>query len=146
MVIFAALGGGVAGPLVERARSGVLGLGHDLDALIPTLLNIRELRGPQFLHVVTRKGQGYKLAEADPVLYHGVSKFDHTNGIVGGKSGGKITYTQVFGDWICDMAALDSRLVGITPAMREGSGLVNFAARFPKTKLVFTRRSSQNFP
>jgi 1-deoxy-D-xylulose-5-phosphate synthase len=105
--------------------------GHDLDALLPTLANIRELRGPQFLHVVTRKGQGYKLAEADPVLYHGVSKFDHANGIVGGKSGGKLTYTQVFGDWICDMAELDPRLVGITPAMREGSGLVAFAERFP---------------
>ncbi len=106
--------------------------GHDLDALIPTLTNIRQLRGPQFLHVVTRKGQGYKLAEADPVLYHGVSKFDHTNGIVGGKSGGKLTYTQVFGDWICDMAELDPLLVGITPAMREGSGLVRFAERFPE--------------
>lgn len=105
--------------------------GHDLDALLPTLANIRELSGPQFLHVVTRKGQGYKLAEADPVLYHGVSKFDHTNGIIGGKSGGKPTYTQVFGDWICDMAALDKRLVGITPAMREGSGLVKFAERYP---------------
>jgi 1-deoxy-D-xylulose-5-phosphate synthase len=104
---------------------------HDLDALIPTLTNIRELRGPQFLHVITRKGQGYKLAEADPVLYHGVSKFDHTNGIVGGKPGGKATYTQVFGDWICDMAELDARVVGITPAMREGSGLVGFASRFP---------------
>jgi 1-deoxy-D-xylulose-5-phosphate synthase len=105
--------------------------GHDLDALIPTLNNIKNLRGPQFLHVVTRKGQGYKLAEADPVLYHGVSKFDHTNGIVGGKSGGKLTYTQIFGQWICDMAERDSRLVGITPAMREGSGLVEFAERFP---------------
>jgi 1-deoxy-D-xylulose-5-phosphate synthase len=106
--------------------------GHDLDALIPTLANIREMRGPQFLHVITRKGQGYKLAEADPVLYHGVSKFDHANGIVGAKPGGKATYTQVFGDWICDMAELDSRLVGITPAMREGSGLVSFASRFPQ--------------
>jgi 1-deoxy-D-xylulose-5-phosphate synthase len=105
--------------------------GHDLDALLPTLSNIKHLRGPQFLHVVTRKGQGYKLAEADPVLYHGVSKFDHTNGIVGGKSGGKQSYTQIFGDWICDMAEADSRLVGITPAMREGSGLVQFAERFP---------------
>jgi len=105
--------------------------GHDLDALLPTLANIRELRGPQFLHVVTRKGQGYKLAEADPVLYHGVSKFDHANGIVGGKAAGKLTYTQVFGDWICDMAELDPRLVGITPAMREGSGLVAFAERYP---------------
>src|SRR5215210_360306 len=105
--------------------------GHDLDALLPTLNNIKHLSGPQFLHVVTRKGQGYKLAEADPVLYHGVSKFDHANGIVGGKSGGKKTYTQIFGDWICDMAELDTRLIGITPAMREGSGLVSFAERFP---------------
>ena len=105
--------------------------GHDFDALIPTLSNIKHLRGPQFLHVVTRKGQGYKLAEADPVLYHGVSKFDSANGIVGGKPGGKLTYTQVFGEWICDMAERDPRLVGITPAMREGSGLVKFAERFP---------------
>ncbi|OGA20562.1 MAG: 1-deoxy-D-xylulose-5-phosphate synthase [Betaproteobacteria bacterium RIFCSPLOWO2_02_FULL_67_26] len=106
--------------------------GHDLDALIPTLRNMKELKGPQFLHVVTRKGQGYKLAEADPVLYHGVSKFDAANGIVGGKSGGKLTYTQIFGDWLCDMAAKDPRLVGITPAMREGSGLVKFAERYPE--------------
>src|SRR4051812_19479420 len=106
--------------------------GHDLDALIPTLNNIKQLRGPQFLHVVTRKGQGYKLAEVDPVLYHGVSKFDHTNGIVGAKSGGKLSYTQIFGEWICDMAEIDPRLVGITPAMREGSGLVQFAERFPE--------------
>ena len=106
--------------------------GHDLDALIPTLNNIKQLKGPQFLHVVTRKGQGYKLAEADPVLYHGVSKFDRMNGIVGGKSGGKLSYTQVFGEWICDMARVDSRLVGITPAMREGSGLVKFAELYPE--------------
>lgn len=106
--------------------------GHDLDALIPTLNNIKHLRGPQFLHVVTRKGQGYKLAEADPVLYHGVSKFDAANGIVGGKSGGKLSYTQVFGDWLCDMAAQDKRLVGITPAMREGSGMVKFAEQYPE--------------
>jgi 1-deoxy-D-xylulose-5-phosphate synthase len=99
--------------------------------LLPTLNNIKQLKGPQFLHVVTRKGQGYKLAEADPVLYHGVSKFDSTNGIVGGKSGGKPAYTQVFGEWLCAMAAHDPRLVGITPAMREGSGMVQFAAQFP---------------
>jgi 1-deoxy-D-xylulose-5-phosphate synthase len=98
---------------------------------LPTLNNIKKLKGPQFLHVVTRKGQGYKLAEADPVLYHGVSKFDSVGGIVGGKSGGKPTYTQVFGDWLCAMAARDKRLVGITPAMREGSGMVQFAAQFP---------------
>ncbi len=105
--------------------------GHDLDALIPTLKNISELKGPQFLHVVTKKGQGYKLAEADPVLYHGVSKFKPIDGIVGGKSSGKPTYTQVFGDWLCDMAAIDKRLIGITPAMREGSGLVRFSELYP---------------
>jgi 1-deoxy-D-xylulose-5-phosphate synthase len=105
--------------------------GHDLNALVPTLRNMKALSGPQFLHVVTKKGQGYKLAEADPILYHGVSKFDAANGIVGGKSGGRLTYTQVFGEWLCDMAALDRRLVGITPAMREGSGLVRFAELYP---------------
>jgi 1-deoxy-D-xylulose-5-phosphate synthase len=104
--------------------------GHDLDSLIPTLRNIKELKGPQFLHVVTKKGQGYKLAEADPVLYHGPGKFDPAQGIKKA-SGGKPTYTQVFGEWLCDMARLDSRLVGITPAMREGSGLVRFAEEFP---------------
>jgi 1-deoxy-D-xylulose-5-phosphate synthase len=106
--------------------------GHDLDALVPTLKNIGELKGPQFLHVVTRKGQGYKLAEADPVLYHGVSKFKPDDGIVGGKSGGKPTYTQVFGDWLCDMAARDEKLVAITPAMREGSGLVRYSELYPE--------------
>jgi 1-deoxy-D-xylulose-5-phosphate synthase len=105
--------------------------GHDLDALIPTLRNMKQLAGPQFLHVVTRKGAGYKLAEADPVLYHGVSKFDAVNGIVGGKGGGRLTYTQVFSDWLCDMAEKDPRLIGITPAMREGSGLVRFAELYP---------------
>ena len=105
--------------------------GHDLDSLIPTLKNISELKGPQFLHVVTKKGQGYKLAEADPVLYHGVSKFKPDAGIVGTKPGAKPAYTQIFGDWLCDMAAQDERLVGITPAMCEGSGLVRFAQEYP---------------
>jgi 1-deoxy-D-xylulose-5-phosphate synthase len=105
--------------------------GHDLDALIPTLHNLKKLKGPQFLHVITKKGQGYKLAEADPILYHGVSKFDHTAGIQAGKGGGKLTYTQVFGDWLCDIAKADPCVVGITPAMREGSGLVRFAQEFP---------------
>lgn len=141
----------VLGDLAKRAEEHVKGMvtpstmfeefgfnyigpidGHDLDALVPTLKNIRELKGPQFLHVVTRKGQGYKMAEADPVLYHGVSKFKPDDGIVGGKGGGKPTYTQVFGDWLCDMAALDQRLVGITPAMREGSGMVRFSALHPE--------------
>jgi 1-deoxy-D-xylulose-5-phosphate synthase len=105
--------------------------GHDLDSLIPTLQNIRELRGPQFLHVVTKKGQGYKLAEADPVLYHGPGKFNPAEGIKPPSSPSKKTYTQVFGEWLCDAAELDSRVVGITPAMREGSGLVEFEKRFP---------------
>jgi 1-deoxy-D-xylulose-5-phosphate synthase len=106
--------------------------GHDLDALIPTLQNLREMHGPVFLHVVTRKGQGYKLAEADPVLYHGPGKFDPREGIKRTAPGGLPTYTQVFGEWLCDMAELDPRLIGITPAMREGSGMVEFEKRFPK--------------
>ncbi len=106
--------------------------GHDLDALIPTLQNLRKLKGPQFLHVITRKGQGYKLAEADPILYHGVGKFDAANGIEQAKASGRPTYTQVFGDWLCDQAKADNRLVGITPAMREGSGMVRFAQEFPQ--------------
>jgi len=140
----------VLGELAKRAEEHVKGMvtpgtlfeelgfnyigpidGHDLDALVPTLRNMKELKGPQFLHIVTRKGAGYKLAEADPVLYHGVSKFDASNGIVGAKSG-KLSYTQVFGDWLCDMAAMDRRLVGITPAMREGSGLLRFAEAYPE--------------
>lgn len=106
--------------------------GHDLDALIPTLENLRELPGPKFLHVITRKGYGYKLAEADPILYHGVGKFDHLAGIQTGKGGGKLTYTQVFGDWLCDMAARCDKLMAITPAMREGSGMVRYASEYPK--------------
>ena len=101
--------------------------GHDLDALIPTLQNLRAIKGPKFLHVITKKGQGYKLAEADPILYHGVGKFAACDGIQSAKGPGKLTYTQVFGDWLCDQAAADSRLIGITPAMGEGSGMVRFA-------------------
>jgi len=106
--------------------------GHDLDVLIPMLENLRDLGGPQFLHVVTRKGQGYKLAEADPVLYHGPGKFDPLVGIQKPAVPTRKTFTQVFGQWMCDMAAQDERLVGITPAMREGSGLVEFHKRFPR--------------
>jgi len=105
--------------------------GHDLDSLVPTLENIRHLKGPQFLHVVTKKGQGYKLAEADPVAYHGPGKFDPKVGLVAPATPPKQTFTQVFGHWLCDMAAQDKRLIGITPAMREGSGLVEFEKRFP---------------
>jgi 1-deoxy-D-xylulose-5-phosphate synthase len=106
--------------------------GHDLDSLIPTLENIKHLTGPQFLHVVTRKGQGYQMAEADPIAYHGPSKFDPAIGIQKPSVAPKTTFTQVFGNWLCDMAAQDERLVGITPAMRDGSGLVEFEKRFPK--------------
>jgi 1-deoxy-D-xylulose-5-phosphate synthase len=105
--------------------------GHDLDSLIPTLENIKHLKGPQFLHVVTKKGQGYKLAEADPVAYHGPGKFDPAVGLVKSSAPAQPTFTHVFGQWLCDMAAQDERLVGITPAMREGSGLVEFERRFP---------------
>jgi len=105
--------------------------GHDLESLIPTLENIKHLSGPQFLHVVTRKGQGYELAEADPVTYHGPGKFDPAVGIVPPATAPKTTFTQVFGQWVCDMAEQDPRLVAITPAMREGSGLVEFERRFP---------------
>ncbi len=109
--------------------------GHDLDSLIPTLENIRDRmarqEGPQFLHVVTRKGQGYKLAEADPIAYHGPGKFDPAVGLVKPATPPKPTFTQVFGQWLCDMAEQDQRLVGITPAMREGSGMVEFHQRFP---------------
>ncbi|TDI76130.1 MAG: 1-deoxy-D-xylulose-5-phosphate synthase, partial [Betaproteobacteria bacterium] len=104
--------------------------GHDLDKLVTTLKNIKNLSGPQFLHIVTRKGEGYKAAEDNPILYHGVSKFNPDAGIVS-KAPGKPTYTQIFGDWLCDMAALDRRLVGITPAMSEGSGLVRFSQEYP---------------
>ena len=107
--------------------------GHDLDSLIPTLENLRDLKGLQFLHVVTRKGYGYKLAEADPVGYHAASgKFDPAVGFQKPASPPKLSFTQVFGQWLCDMAEKDERLVGITPAMREGSGMVEFEKRFPR--------------
>jgi 1-deoxy-D-xylulose-5-phosphate synthase len=106
--------------------------GHDLDALIPTLENLRDKRGAQFLHVVTKKGYGYKLAEADPVNYHGPGKFDPAVGLVKPATPPKTTFTQVFGSWLCDMAAADDRLVAVTPAMREGSGMVEFHKRFPE--------------
>lgn len=105
--------------------------GHDLEALVPTLQNLRQLGGLQFLHVVTKKGQGYKLAEADPVLYHGPGKFDPSVGIQKSAAPGRQTFTQVFGRWLCDMAQHDERLMAVTPAMREGSGMVEFHQKFP---------------
>ena len=126
----------VPGTLFEEFGFNYIGPidGHDLDSLIPTLQNLKQLgeqlSGPQFLHVVTKKGQGYKLAEADPVLYHGPTKFDPNVGFTAA-SPTKPSYTRIFGDWLCDMAALDTRLIGITPAMREGSGLVRFEREYP---------------
>ncbi|HQR56619.1 MAG TPA: 1-deoxy-D-xylulose-5-phosphate synthase [Burkholderiaceae bacterium] len=122
----------VPGTLFEEFGLNYIGPidGHDLESLIPTLQNLKQLPGPQFLHVVTRKGHGYKLAEVDPVLYHGPGKFDPSVGITKAAPG-KPTYTQVFGDWLVDAAAADARVVGITPAMREGSGLVRFEQEFP---------------
>src|SRR5260221_6033810 len=109
--------------------------GHNLDVLVNTLSNVKRLEGPQFLHIVTRKGQGYKLAEDDPIAYHGPGKFDPGVGIAKPKAAPdarpRPTYTQVFSDWLCDMARVDSRLIGITPAMREGSGLVKFSQELP---------------
>ena len=107
--------------------------GHDLDALIPTLENLRAKKGPQFLHVVTKKGYGYKLAEADPVKYHAASgKFNPAEGFPKATAPVKPSFMNVFGQWLCDMAEVDEKLVGITPAMREGSGMVEFHKRFPK--------------
>jgi 1-deoxy-D-xylulose-5-phosphate synthase len=105
--------------------------GHDLDALVPTLTNIKKLRGPQFLHVVTRKGQGYKLAEDDPIAYHGPGKFNPAEGLPKSVAA-RPTYSQVFGQWLCDMAEREARLVAVTPAMREGSGMVEYSERFPE--------------
>ncbi|MDB5767680.1 MAG: 1-deoxy-D-xylulose 5-phosphate synthase 2 [Collimonas fungivorans] len=104
--------------------------GHDLEALIPVLQNLKTMQGPQFLHIVTQKGHGYAFAETDPLLYHGPGKFNPVDGIAPAKEGKK-TYTQVFGEWLCDEAEQDQRVVAITPAMREGSGLVEFERRFP---------------
>ena len=128
----------VPGTLFENFGFNYIGPidGHDLESLIPTMENIRHLlasgAGPQFLHVVTKKGQGYKLAEADPIAYHGPGKFDPVMGLQKSITPARQTFTQVFGRWLCDMAEHDPRLVGITPAMREGSGMVEFHRRFPK--------------
>jgi 1-deoxy-D-xylulose-5-phosphate synthase len=109
--------------------------GHNLEVLVETLTNVKRLDGPQFLHVVTKKGQGYPFAEDDPIAYHGPGRFDPGVGLVKPAAAPdrkpRPTYTQVFGDWLCDMAKLDRRVVGITPAMREGSGMVRFSREFP---------------
>jgi 1-deoxy-D-xylulose-5-phosphate synthase len=123
----------VPGTLFEELGFNYIGPidGHDLDSLVKTLRNLRALKGPQLLHVVTRKGKGYQPAETNPCKFHGVGQFDPETGQ--GQGSGKTgkTYTQVFSDWICDMAQQDEKLVAITPAMREGSGLVEYSERFP---------------
>jgi len=106
--------------------------GHDMNALVTTLGNMRHLPGPQFLHVVTQKGKGYAPAEADPIKWHGPGPYDPASGTLFKEQTAGPTYSQIFGEWLCDMAELDSRIVGITPAMREGSGLVDFEKRFPE--------------
>lgn len=123
----------VPGTLFEEFGFNYIGPvdGHDLNTLLETLRNIYELKGPQFLHVITKKGKGYHRAEADPVKYHAVTPFDPSKGMVASKKPAKPTYSNIFGDWLCDMAKLDQRLVAITPAMREGSGLVRFEQEFP---------------
>jgi len=105
--------------------------GHDLSTLLTTLRNIRELKGPQFLHIITKKGKGYAPAEAEPIKYHGVTTFDPVKGIVPSGKSSAPTFSKIFGDWICDMSEIDKRVVAITPAMREGSGLVEYEKRFP---------------
>ncbi len=105
--------------------------GHDVKALVSTLLNVKKLRGPQFLHVVTRKGKGYAPAEADPIKWHGPGPFDPASGMIFKEASTGPTYSQIFGKWLCDMAERDPAIVGITPAMREGSGLVEYSKRFP---------------
>lgn len=123
----------VPGTLFEELGFNYIGPidGHDLPTLIKTLRNLRQLSGPQFLHIVTQKGKGYAPAEDNPCGFHGVSTFDPESGETLAGPGSKPSYTQVFGDWLCDMAAADERLFGITPAMSEGSGLVRFSEEFP---------------
>ncbi len=124
----------VPGTLFEEFGFNYIGPidGHDMDALLHTLRNVQHLRGPQLLHVITKKGKGYAPAEADPVKYHGVSPFDPQQGIVSSAKKPALNYSDIFGNWICDMAAADRRLVAITPAMREGSGLVRYAREYPQ--------------
>ena len=124
----------VPGTLFEELGFNYIGPidGHDLDTLIKTLKNLKTLQGPQFLHIVTKKGKGFAPAEENPCGYHGVGKFDPDTGEKLAKSGSGPTYTDVFSDWLCDMAAADEHLIGITPAMREGSGLVRFSEQFPE--------------
>jgi len=123
----------IPGTLFEELGFNYIGPidGHDMDALVDTLTNLKHLKGPQFLHVVTRKGKGYSHAEENPCAFHGISKFDKLTGKTESSTASGPSYTEVFSQWLCDMATQDSRLMGITPAMREGSGLVDFSEQFP---------------
>ncbi|VAW95064.1 1-deoxy-D-xylulose 5-phosphate synthase [hydrothermal vent metagenome] len=124
----------VPGTLFEELGFNYIGPvdGHDINTLVKTLKNLTHLKGPRFLHVVTKKGKGFAPAEENPLLYHGVGKFDPETGELEKSAPTGPSYTQVFGDWLCDMAAHDDRLIGITPAMREGSGLVKFSEQYPE--------------
>ena len=124
----------VPGTLFEELGFNYIGPidGHDMDTLVTTLSNMRKLHGPQFLHIVTTKGKGYTPAEENPIAFHGVGKFCPESGKLEKSSAKSPTYTQVFGSWLCDMAKADEKLVAITPAMREGSGLVEFSEQFPE--------------
>src|SRR3990172_6613234 len=123
----------IPGTLFEEFGFNYIGPvdGHDLPALLETLRNVHDLKGPQLLHVITKKGKGYHRAEADPVKYHAVTPFDPSKGMVASNNPTKPSYSNIFGDWLCDMAKQDQRLVAITPAMREGSGLVRFEQEYP---------------
>jgi len=124
----------IPGTLFEELGFNYIGPidGHDIDTLVKTLKNLKTLEGPQFLHIVTRKGKGYAPAEENPCGYHGVGRFNPETGEKEKAPGAPPTYTEIFSDWLCDMAATDERLIGITPAMREGSGLVRFSEEFPE--------------
>ena len=124
----------IPGTLFEEFGFNYIGPvdGHDVNALIRTLRNMRQLKGPQLLHVMTKKGKGYEPAEKDPIGYHGVPKFNPDDECLPKSSGGKPGFSAIFGRWLCDMAAADERLIGITPAMREGSGMVEFSQQFPE--------------
>ncbi len=123
----------VLGTLFEELGFNYIGPvdGHDVLGLITTLKNMRDLKGPQFLHIMTKKGRGYEPAEKDPITFHAVPKFDPSSGCLPKSSGGLPSYSKIFGDWLCETAAKDNKLMAITPAMREGSGMVEFSRKFP---------------
>ncbi len=138
----------VPGTLFEELGFNYIGPvdGHDVLGLVSTLKNMRDLKGPQFLHIMTKKGRGYEPAEKDPITFHAVPKFDHTSGVLPKSSGGLPSYSKIFGDWLCETAAKDNKLMAITPAMREGSGMVEFSKKFPIGTLTSPLPSSMRSP